>query len=190
VAAGARLSGSIEQGPGLQNRMVLPSLLLGVATGLLWAPCAGPVLGLILTVAALRGASIETSLLLLAYAAGAATSLALALAVGGRVFAAMKRSLGVGERCSAGSPSSNANWSVSVPVKGGAEPSRPASSSVRDRARRLYQQKEVLKRRADGETLKALAKSYGVSHPTIMRALRKFEAPISVSWTIYEKKQQ
>jgi thiol-disulfide isomerase/thioredoxin len=36
-------------------------------------------------------------LLLLAYAAGAATSLALALLVGGRVFAAMKRSLGVGE---------------------------------------------------------------------------------------------
>jgi cytochrome c biogenesis protein CcdA/thiol-disulfide isomerase/thioredoxin len=97
VAAGVRLSGSIEQGAGPQNRMVLPSLLLGVATGLLWAPCAGPVLGLILTVAALRGASIETSLLLLAYAAGAATSLALALAVGGRVFAAMKRSLGVGE---------------------------------------------------------------------------------------------
>ena len=39
----------------------------------------------------------QTSLLLLAYAAGAATSLALALLVGGRVFAAMKRSLGVGE---------------------------------------------------------------------------------------------
>jgi thiol-disulfide isomerase/thioredoxin len=35
--------------------------------------------------------------LLFAYAAGAATSLALALAVGGRVFAAMKRSLGAGE---------------------------------------------------------------------------------------------
>jgi DNA invertase Pin-like site-specific DNA recombinase len=44
-----------------------------------------------------------------------------------------------------------------------------------------YQQKEVLKRRADGETLKELAKSYGVSHPTIIRALHKFEAPISVS---------
>ena len=39
----------------------------------------------------------QTSLLLIAYAAGAATSLALALLVGGRVFAAMKRSLGVGE---------------------------------------------------------------------------------------------
>jgi thiol-disulfide isomerase/thioredoxin len=37
------------------------------------------------------------SLLLVAYAAGAATSLALALLIGGRVFAAMKRSLGVGE---------------------------------------------------------------------------------------------
>jgi thiol-disulfide isomerase/thioredoxin len=72
-------------------------LLLGVATGLLWAPCAGPILGLILTGAALQGASAHTSLLLLAYAAGAATSLALALAVGGKVYAAMKRSLGVGE---------------------------------------------------------------------------------------------
>jgi hypothetical protein len=36
----------------------------------------------------------------------------------------------------------------------------------------------VLKRLADGETLKSLAKSYGVTHPTIIRALRKFEAPI------------
>ena len=54
-------------------------------------------LGLILTGAALNGANVGTTLLLLAYALGAATSLALALAVGGRVFAAMKRSLGVGE---------------------------------------------------------------------------------------------
>jgi hypothetical protein len=62
-------------------------------------PCAGPVLGLILTGAALQGASTATGSLLLAYAAGAATSLALALAlpIGGRVFAAMKRSLPVGE---------------------------------------------------------------------------------------------
>jgi hypothetical protein len=55
------------------------------------------VLGLILTGAALQGANVETTLLLLAYAAGAATSLALALLVGGRVFTAMKRSLGAGE---------------------------------------------------------------------------------------------
>ena len=96
VAVGARLSQSTQQGSGSQSAM-LPSFLLGIATGLLWAPCAGPILGLILTGAALHGANVETSLLLLAYAAGAATSLALALIVGGRVFAAMKRSLGVGE---------------------------------------------------------------------------------------------
>jgi cytochrome c biogenesis protein CcdA/thiol-disulfide isomerase/thioredoxin len=70
------------------------SLLLGVATGLLWAPCAGPILGLVLTGAALEGNSTRTVFLLLAYAAGAATSLAVALLAGGRVFAALKRGLG------------------------------------------------------------------------------------------------
>ena len=97
VTLGARLSQSVEHADATQRSGLQPSLLLGVATGLLWLPCAGPVLGLILSGAALRGASIGTSLLLLAYAAGAATSLALALLVGGRVFAVMKRSLGVGE---------------------------------------------------------------------------------------------
>jgi cytochrome c biogenesis protein CcdA/thiol-disulfide isomerase/thioredoxin len=71
----------------------LRSLLLGVATGLLWAPCAGPILGLILTGAALQGAGQHSAFLLLAYAAGAATSLAIAVLAGGQVFAALKRSL-------------------------------------------------------------------------------------------------
>src|SRR5215218_5591765 len=83
-------------GPG-RNDGIGGSLVLGLATGLLWAPCAGPILGLILTGAALSGASASTAFLLLAYALGAATSLALALLVGGKVFAAMKRSLGVGQ---------------------------------------------------------------------------------------------
>ena len=96
VALGERLSASADAAQH-RHASVAPSLLLGVATGLLWAPCAGPILGLILTGAALQGASAHTSLLLLAYALGAACSLALALAVGGKVFAAMKRSLGVGE---------------------------------------------------------------------------------------------
>ncbi|MDY0744655.1 cytochrome c biogenesis protein DipZ [Paucibacter sp. R3-3] len=95
VGLGARLS---ESSQGEQGQ-VRPgaSLLLGVATGLLWAPCAGPILGLILTGAALQGASLSTTLLLVAYAAGAATSMAAALLLGGRVFAAMKRALGAGE---------------------------------------------------------------------------------------------
>jgi len=94
VAVGARLSQSAEQASG---ETLLAPLVLGIATGFLWAPCAGPVLGLILTGAALKGANVGTALLLLAYAAGAATSLALALLVGGRVFAAMKKSIGAGE---------------------------------------------------------------------------------------------
>jgi len=97
VALGARLSQSADRASGSGASTILPSLLLGVATGLLWAPCAGPVLDLILTGAALHGANLQTSLLLVAYAAGAATSLALALLVGGCVLTAMKRSLGVGE---------------------------------------------------------------------------------------------
>ncbi len=93
VALGNKLSQRSTQG----KDSVWAAAGLGVATGLLWAPCAGPILGLLLTGAALQGASTTTTLLLLVYAAGAATSLALALAVGGRVFALMKRSLGVGE---------------------------------------------------------------------------------------------
>src|ERR1700684_2076336 len=95
VALGGRLSESADRDENAGS--VWPSLLLGIATGLLWAPCAGPVLGLILTGAALQGANVQTTFLLLAYAAGAATSLALALLIGGRVFTAMKRSLGAGE---------------------------------------------------------------------------------------------
>ena len=96
VALGSRLSESAADKT-RQGSAVLPSFLLGVATGLLWAPCAGPILGLVLTGAALEGASAETSLLLLSYAAGAATSLGVALLIGGRVFGAMKRSLGASE---------------------------------------------------------------------------------------------
>ncbi len=92
VAIGSRLTEKTGQ-----NRGIGSSLLLGVATGLLWAPCAGPILGIIFTTAALNGANASTTFLLLAYALGAATSLALALLAGGTIFARMKKSLGAGE---------------------------------------------------------------------------------------------
>jgi cytochrome c biogenesis protein CcdA/thiol-disulfide isomerase/thioredoxin len=95
VALGNRLSQS-SAGEGGRGA-VIGSAVLGVAVGFLWAPCAGPILGLILTGAALQGANAGTSLLLLTYAAGAATSLAVALLVGGRVFQFLKKSLGAGE---------------------------------------------------------------------------------------------
>ncbi|MDZ7862870.1 cytochrome c biogenesis protein DipZ [Acidovorax sp.] len=71
-------------------------VLMGVGTGLLWAPCAGPILGLVLTRAALDGPGVTTSLLLLSYAAGACTALAAALLFGGRLVARLRSSQGAG----------------------------------------------------------------------------------------------
>jgi len=86
--------GSKAQREGERHGTVAGSLLLGLSAGLLWTPCAGPILGLIFASAAVAGASPRSALLLLVFACGAATALALGLFAGGRVFAAMKRSLG------------------------------------------------------------------------------------------------
>lgn len=94
VAFGNRLMQSTGSGAGPGSAR---SLLLGVATGFLWAPCAGPILGLILTGAAIAGPNAHTVLLLSAYALGAISSLALATLAGGRILAALKRSLNTGE---------------------------------------------------------------------------------------------
>jgi len=92
VALGERLQQRADQ-----QASVKGSLLLGVAVGFLWAPCAGPILGLVLAGAALQGANLYSAVLLLVFAAGAATSLAVALLASGRVIAWMKRSFGVEE---------------------------------------------------------------------------------------------
>jgi cytochrome c biogenesis protein CcdA/thiol-disulfide isomerase/thioredoxin len=94
VAVGNRLMNS-EAAPAGKAGFT-QSALLGVATGLLWAPCAGPILGLVLTGAAISGPNTHTTLLLFAYAAGAATSLGAAILVGGKLFAFLKKSLGAG----------------------------------------------------------------------------------------------
>jgi cytochrome c biogenesis protein CcdA/thiol-disulfide isomerase/thioredoxin len=95
VTLGNRLSQSSVASAG-SGSGVLRSALLGIATGLLWAPCAGPILGLVLTGAAISGPNTQTTVLLFAYAVGAAGSLALALLAGRRVFTALKKSLGAG----------------------------------------------------------------------------------------------
>lgn len=75
------------------KRPWLTSALLGVATGLIWSPCAGPVLGVILSTAALLGPSARTSLLLLSYGVGAAVALGVALKWGAPALAALKARL-------------------------------------------------------------------------------------------------
>ncbi|MGA7629974.1 MAG: cytochrome c biogenesis protein DipZ [Terriglobales bacterium] len=88
VRAGGRLQG----GPSTESS-IAKSFVLGISTGLLWAPCAGPILGLILTGAAIQGPSARSSFLLLSFALGAAVSLAVALFAGNKVFSTLKRSL-------------------------------------------------------------------------------------------------
>jgi len=71
------------------------SLLIGVATGLLWAPCAGPILGVILTGAMLQGANAGTSLLLVAYGLGSALSLGVLIFAGRGLVNRLKPSIPV-----------------------------------------------------------------------------------------------
>jgi cytochrome c biogenesis protein CcdA/thiol-disulfide isomerase/thioredoxin len=93
VRLGDRFSTAAQEKGG-----VLGLACLGAATGLLWTPCAGPVLGLILTGAALNGASWQTTALLASYAAGAAASLAVAIRFASAIAAAIRPHLGVRER--------------------------------------------------------------------------------------------
>jgi len=94
VQLGARLGPGKPAASGTTAASPGASVLLGASIGLLWAPCAGPILGLVLAAAALSGVGVRSLSLLLAFALGAACSLALALLAGQRVFKALKRGLG------------------------------------------------------------------------------------------------
>jgi len=83
VALANRLGSGGNGGP-------FAALTVGVTTGLLWAPCAGPILGAILSSAMLQGANTHTSLLLLAYGAGSACSLGVLLVAGRGLVARLK----------------------------------------------------------------------------------------------------
>ncbi|MBD9416122.1 cytochrome c biogenesis protein DipZ [Pseudomonas sp. PDM16] len=88
----SRLGGYLDT-VGRHRAGSLGGVLLGVATGLLWAPCAGPILGLILAGAMLGGGSADSSLLLLAYGSGAAGALGVIALAGDRLMARLRRSL-------------------------------------------------------------------------------------------------
>jgi cytochrome c biogenesis protein CcdA/thiol-disulfide isomerase/thioredoxin len=69
------------------------AMLLGASTGMLWAPCAGPILGLILTGAALSGATWQSAGLLASFATGAAFALSLVMFGGNRLIRFARPSL-------------------------------------------------------------------------------------------------
>ncbi len=94
VAMGSRLALWAQRG----GESRFSPVVLGLATGLLWTPCAGPALGLILSGAALNGPGPQTTALLFAYGLGAATSLAAALFAGRLISASLRPSLAWVER--------------------------------------------------------------------------------------------
>ncbi|WP_404680361.1 cytochrome c biogenesis protein/redoxin [Raoultella terrigena] len=93
VALGNRLNGhSYRRSAGAA------ALFAGLAIGLLWAPCAGPVLGAILSLAVLSASPATTGLLLAAYGSGCALMLALLWLFGSRLAARLRSGLALTQR--------------------------------------------------------------------------------------------
>jgi cytochrome c biogenesis protein CcdA/thiol-disulfide isomerase/thioredoxin len=85
--AGATLLGSrADEGAATPLRNVV----VGMAIGLLWAPCAGPILGVVIAAAATTDPT-HAALLFLTFALGSVMSLAAVLSVGARLIARVKR---------------------------------------------------------------------------------------------------
>jgi cytochrome c-type biogenesis protein len=94
-----RISGLVNggsAGPVAQDKGNLGGFVLGTTLGLVWTPCAGPVLGSILTLVATSRDIARASVLLVVYAIGAALPM-LAIAYGGQAATTRVRSIA---RCS------------------------------------------------------------------------------------------
>lgn len=81
-----------------RQRGWIGSLLAGLAVGLLWAPCAGPVLGAILSSGFVHPGQATTGGLLLAYGSGGALMLFLLGWCGAALIARLRRGQAFGER--------------------------------------------------------------------------------------------
>lgn len=86
VEIGSRLDRS-----GGKRGGVAGNVAIGAAIGLLWAPCAGPILGLLIAGAALDTVRVHSALLFTVFAVGAATSLALVTVASARVIEKLRR---------------------------------------------------------------------------------------------------
>ncbi|MGH7594228.1 MAG: cytochrome c biogenesis protein/redoxin [Gemmatimonadales bacterium] len=84
------LAASLLATPTRDVAVTAHSVVIGVAIGVLWAPCAGPILGLLIAAAA-TSAVPRAALLFLTFALGAIMSLAGIVALGSRAIAAVRR---------------------------------------------------------------------------------------------------
>ena len=87
-----RFSGITGGGSAASRPGALGGFVLGTTLGLVWTPCAGPVLGSILTIVATSSDTAWASLLLVTYAIGAAIPM-LAVAYGGQAVTTRIRSI-------------------------------------------------------------------------------------------------
>ncbi len=83
-------AGTVVASSGSGKSQIVSGLLVGLSLGLVWTPCAGPILGTIITLAVTNGDTITTGLLFAAYALGAGIPM-LGIAYGGSwVFTKLK----------------------------------------------------------------------------------------------------
>lgn len=90
IAGPAVSAGNALNNRSTQTRGMVSAFLAGLAVGLLWSPCAGPILGAIFSINIAGHSFITTGALLIAYGGGCALMLAL-LAAGGRTLMAPLR---------------------------------------------------------------------------------------------------
>lgn len=83
IAQPAVSAGNILNTRSGQTRGISSAFLAGLAVGLLWSPCAGPILGAIFSINIAGSSAIATGVLLAAYGSGCALMLGL-LIIGGR----------------------------------------------------------------------------------------------------------
>lgn len=88
----AGLTNRTSAGSAIPSQGVIGGFVLGTTLGLVWTPCAGPVLGSILTIVATSRDTAWASLLLVVYAVGAAIPM-LAIAYGGQAITTRVRSI-------------------------------------------------------------------------------------------------
>ena len=90
IAGPAVSAGNLHNTRSGQTRGTLSAFLAGLAVGLLWSPCAGPILGAIFSLNIAGHSAIATGALLAAYGSGCALMLGL-LVIGGRALMAPLR---------------------------------------------------------------------------------------------------
>ena len=90
IATGSGLTGGSPSTPSPKRASIAGGLLTGVGLGLVWTPCAGPILGAITSLAVTAPGSWSTLVLVFTYSVGAGLPL-LAIAQGGRATMARLR---------------------------------------------------------------------------------------------------